>query len=180
MPFSVIALLLAQTFFTWTDKSGVEHFTDDRSSIPKGEKITQTEGDELNTIVDTTKPAPAAAKPVTPAEETAQERRQREEAWRTAFRAARNRVTDIEVEVETERKQVEEINGLPVTGRISCRSSVAVYGVPGRIASGSCSSRSGSSERLARNRALLQRAKDELSDLERRAADDAVPLEWRH
>ena len=118
MSFTLVALLLAQTFFTWTDKSGVEHYTDDRSSIPKGAKITQTEGDELNTIEDTTRPvAPTQVRPVAAREESAQERRQREDAWRTAFRSARNRVADLEVEIETERKQVEEINGLPVTGR---------------------------------------------------------------
>ena len=181
MPFSLLTLLLAQTFFTWTDKKGIEHYTDDRSSIPKGATVTQTQGDELNTIEDTSKPlAPAALKPAAPQEETAKERRKREETWRTAFRAARNRVADLEVEVETERKQVEEINGLPVTGRISCRSSVANYGIPGRRIATGCSPQDSSPERLARNRAQLQRAKDELSDLERRAADDAVPLEWRH
>ena len=34
-------------------------------------------------------------------------------------------------------------------------------------------------ERLARNRKALVRAKEELADLERRAALEAVPLEWR-
>jgi hypothetical protein len=34
-------------------------------------------------------------------------------------------------------------------------------------------------ERLARNRRALDRAKDDLKDLERRAANEAVPLEWR-
>jgi hypothetical protein len=33
--------------------------------------------------------------------------------------------------------------------------------------------------RLEENRAALARAKEDLTDLERRAANGAVPLEWR-
>ena len=123
--------------------------------------------------------APAPQRDPAASEESAHERRQREDSWRTAFRAARNKVTDLEVEVETERKQVEEINGLPVTGRISCRS-IAVYGAPYQRTSGCYPMGSGNRQHLERNRALLQRAKDELNDLQRRAADNSVPLEWRH
>lgn len=178
---SLVAMLLAQTFFTWTDKAGVEHFTDDRSSIPKGAKITETSGDEISTLeVKATKPQRVDPH-VIAVEESATEKRQRENSWREAFRAARNRVADLEAEVESQRKQVEEINGLPVTGRISCRTvRNQVYGAPGYQVGGGCYPRVDRSHAdLENNRRLLQRAKDELTELERRASFDAVPLEWR-
>ena len=41
-----LALILSQTY-EWTDSSGALHFTDDKSSIPKGVKFRVTEGAEL-------------------------------------------------------------------------------------------------------------------------------------
>jgi hypothetical protein len=33
----LVAALLGQTIYEWTDSRGEVHFTDDKSSIPKGE-----------------------------------------------------------------------------------------------------------------------------------------------
>ncbi len=45
----MILALLAQVY-VWTDASGGTHYTDDRSTIPKGVKVRTTEGDELSVI----------------------------------------------------------------------------------------------------------------------------------
>lgn len=50
----LVALVLSQTVYVWTDSKGVEHFTDDRSSIPRDAKVRTTAGNELN-IVSTEK-----------------------------------------------------------------------------------------------------------------------------
>lgn len=62
------ALVLSQTVYEWTDSKGVQHFTDDPSSIPKGVKARTTKGAELNTVsVDAATPAtPTATPPVKP------------------------------------------------------------------------------------------------------------------
>jgi len=53
------------------------------------------------------------------------------------------------------------------------------FGVPGQTF-GHCSPTTDRSRaHLENNRRLLQRAKDELADLERCASFDAIPLEWR-
>jgi len=186
---SLVAMLLAQTFFTWTDKAGVEHYTDDRSSIPKGAKISETRGEEISTIEvkgNAPHPVEPRAQIAMVEEETTTQRRQREDSWREAFRTARNKLADLEAEVESERKQVEEVSGLPITGRISCRR--GFVGVPGQVPvygvnTGGCypgrDNFDHSRQRLEKNRRLLQRAKDDLADLERRAASDSIPLEWR-
>lgn len=46
----LVALVLSQTVYVWTDAKGVEHFTDDQSTIPKGAKVRTTEGTELNVV----------------------------------------------------------------------------------------------------------------------------------
>ena len=43
----LVAALLGQTIYEWTDSRGEVHFTDDKSSIPKGAKVKTTEGEEL-------------------------------------------------------------------------------------------------------------------------------------
>jgi hypothetical protein len=46
----LVAALLGQTIYEWADSRGEVHFTDDKSSIPKGAKVKTTEGEEINTI----------------------------------------------------------------------------------------------------------------------------------
>ncbi len=53
-------MLLAQTW-EWTDAQGVTHFTDDRSTIPKGAQAKQTEGDDISEVA-----APAMPRVVKP------------------------------------------------------------------------------------------------------------------
>ncbi len=182
MSWSPLALILAQAVFVWVDKAGVEHYTNDRSSIPRGAKVTQTEGDEISTIeVGAPSPGPQAAPAVPPQanEESPAERRNREDAWRSAFRAARTAIVEIEAEVEAERKQVEEVNGMPVTGSTVCRPNFRagrqVYGLPQTCRPDNQRGR----QQLEKNRRRLERAKEDLASLQRRAANESVPLEWR-
>lgn len=46
----VLTLLVGQTIYVWTDKSGEDHYTDDLSSIPKGVKVRTTEGEPIDMI----------------------------------------------------------------------------------------------------------------------------------
>lgn len=62
----LVALVLSQTIYVWTDAKGVEHFTDDQSTIPKNVKVRTTEGTELNVVssekAKTATPAPTTTK----------------------------------------------------------------------------------------------------------------------
>lgn len=62
----LVAALLGQTVYTWTDKNGEEHFTDDPSSIPKGVKAKTMQPGEVETVrsSDEPSPSPTAAAPL--------------------------------------------------------------------------------------------------------------------
>lgn len=64
----LVTALLGQTIYTWTDKNGEEHFTDDLSSIPKGVKPKTMAPKDIEMVQssDDAPPSPAAAAP-TPA-----------------------------------------------------------------------------------------------------------------
>lgn len=139
-----LALLIASAqIYTWVDKDGVEHFTDDKNAVPKGVKARVTEGDEIG-MVKADKPAakPAAAGPQDPNVIALQPMPQvvtiitrtddpsvpsaAEEKWRSLFREARERVAALEDEIEADRKRTEEVNGMPVRAGFTCQQ----YGVP--------------------------------------------------
>lgn len=159
----LVLLLLAQAqVFVWTDKQGVEHYTDDPALVPLGVKVRLTDGTEISRISNDTPPrkepqrpttpspaagAPVLARPGEPAVPSVSE-----ETWRRLFREARNRIRTLEEDIEADRKQLEEVNGLPVTARYSCQNvytvgpppvvvvngvSVTSQPVPGVVVSGS-------------------------------------------
>lgn len=81
----LVALLLSQTIYVWTDAKGVDHFTDDQSTIPKGAKVRTTAGNDLNVVSNEkpdTKKKTDSPKPVTTAVNTCD--------------AARTQVSDLE------------------------------------------------------------------------------------
>ena len=128
----LLSLLIAQaTVYTWTDKAGLQHFTDDLTSVPRGVKVRTTEGDEISRIdSDLTRnprPAPALAAPA-PATAQPEVPSVSEQTWRQLFKDARARVAELEEDIEADRKSVEEVNGLPVTARFTC--STGSYGYP--------------------------------------------------
>ncbi|PZR03954.1 MAG: hypothetical protein DI536_35070 [Archangium gephyra] len=60
----LVALVLSQTIYVWTDAKGVEHFTDDQSTVPRGAKVRTTAGNELNVVSsDTPETKPAVVAP---------------------------------------------------------------------------------------------------------------------
>lgn len=122
----LFALLMTQaTVYAWTDKAGVEHFTDDLSTIPKGVKVRTTDGADISVMVitdkDEKKPVAAPPPPPQPAAPSGPEAPSNAElVWRQLFRDARNKVTNLEEEIESDRKKVEEVNGLPLTFSFNC------------------------------------------------------------
>jgi hypothetical protein len=128
-PFLLLLVVQAQVY-SWTDKSGVEHFTDDLKAVPRGVKVRTTEGTEISRIEnDVKKPAPTAqvvvASPNEPAAPSIAE-----ETWRRLFREARGKIINLEDEIEADRKKVEEVNGLPVTARFNCQTGFSPYPYP--------------------------------------------------
>jgi hypothetical protein len=209
--------------YTWTDKQGVTHFTDNRDSVPANVKAKITEGAEISTVaLAETKKAEVAAAPAKPSPDDPEAS---ERVWRRAFRELRERIARLEDEIELDRHKVEDVNGLPVAARYQCfyggwgtwvpgggqvggaGVSVAIGGAgqlgPGFAVGGSVVARQNvvlspfaatatapciftlnpeherAKERLALNRKALERAKDELADLERKASFEGVPLDWR-
>jgi hypothetical protein len=122
----LLALLVTQaTVYAWTDKAGVEHFTDDLSTIPRGVKVRTTDGAEISVLVikdkdenkaekKTEAPAPPSAPSGPEAPSVA------ELTWRQLFRDARKKVTVLEEEIEADRLKVEEVSGLPLSFGLNC------------------------------------------------------------
>ncbi len=118
-PLLLALVIVAQsTVYVWTDKDGLEHFTDDLASVPRGVKVRTTEGAAISRIEpDTSKnvrPAvvSAASEPTLPSAS--------EQGWRQLFRDARTRVRVLEEDIEADRTRVEEVNGLPLTAQFNC------------------------------------------------------------
>ena len=57
----VVALLSSQVIYEWVDAKGQSHFTDDRSTIPKGVKPRETQGAEVSVVPASTPPPVAEA-----------------------------------------------------------------------------------------------------------------------
>lgn len=112
---------LAQVY-TWTDKDGVTHFTDNPGSVPANVKAKVTEGAEISTVAlqkeEPRSVVKTAAPANTPVVEADPNRAERE--WRAAFREANERIARLQDEIEVDRKKVEDVNGLPVAARYQC------------------------------------------------------------
>lgn len=172
LPAFVVLLLAlptarAEDVYRWVDADGV-HYTNDPSAIPaksraaakvtRGVAVGEVSGD---------KPADAAAPRPTPKAEPERDA-EREKQWRQAFRQARERIESLERQIESDRRTVADpaAAGLPVHR--------TVYG--GILPSPEYEA---VKARLQQSEQGLERAREQLRDLERRAADEAVPLEWR-
>ncbi len=132
-----------------------------------------------------------------------------EQYWRGQFRTAREKIRSLEDEISADRRRVEDPQGLPVGPIYACGAVYGAYVPPvvygARVAVGPRGVRGyvgpvqppvavnpfatciqtvnpeyeRALARLESNRGALERAKEDLRDLERRASFDAVPLEWR-
>jgi hypothetical protein len=196
----------AQTIYRWKDARGTLHYTDDPSTAPKGVKVETTEGDELNSVTTSKDEAAAPAKkvaqqqqqqtsvvPVPPPpggeayEEAAEvEVESTEQYWRTSFREAREKIRSLEDQIATDEKKLGDPTGAGIAAVNACGGVIGGGrrgGYYGPYPYGYCDAMLAeyqrARERLAENRIGLARAKEDLTELERRAANAAVPLEWR-
>jgi hypothetical protein len=186
----------AQTFYSWTDEAGTTHYTDDLSSVPKGTGFKATSGDPLMVVSAGKQPAKtkvevaaererALVEVVKPAEPKRDELNERE--WRDAFRQAYDTISTLELKISQDKKKVDSINGLPVTGRYGC------YQGPVNLQTGlpldqhqqPCNYLEPSwrdekvKDRIAENELALEKARRDLEALERKASFASVPREWR-
>jgi hypothetical protein len=119
---ALLSLAVAQaTIYTWVDREGVEHFTDDASQVPKGVKARTTTGEEVSRLgSDVTERSSRPRKAVAVDETSPEPPSRAEQEWRRLFREAHARIASLEEEIEEDRNKVEVVNGLPVSPRFSC------------------------------------------------------------
>src|SRR5436190_23882581 len=108
--FALIAVLMSQTIYTWTDARGVQHYTDDASSIPGDAKVSTAVGEELSNIT----PPKTAQQPVPIAVEERRNDRNEEEYWRREFRTVKDKVRTLEDEIAVDQKKVDDPSRLPM------------------------------------------------------------------
>lgn len=131
-----LASLASAQVYTWTDKDGVAHFTDNPNSVPAHVKAKVTTGDDISTVtLAETKPvAVVIAAPAVgaPAPVVAEDPNRAEREWRAAFRDVNERIARLEDEIEADRKKVEDVNGMPVGARYQCLNGYGFgWGAPG-------------------------------------------------
>ncbi len=185
---------LADNIYRWRDSAGVDHYTNDLNTIPTSATVVPTSGGDISEISTGAKDAKAKAAPAKPSpQETADRKTQAEvrraeaearlveaqlkreemaseEQWRALFRSIRARVSALEGELERERASG-NYSGLPVQGRyVSVGQRLHAY-APDPILEGRL--------RVNELERELKVARDEYSDLERRASFAAVPRHWR-
>lgn len=124
----IVSAVTAQVF-TWTDKAGVVHYTDNPSAVPADVKPRVTEGAEISLLTTDQAPRPvrARAEQVIDARAAAvaeldrrDEQRRSEREWRAAFRELNERIAGLTDEIEIDRRKVEDVNGLPASARFTC------------------------------------------------------------
>ena len=196
---TVLALLLfsavarADDVYIWTDGSGETHYTNDIASIPEKFKRTVRKLEGVPEAVaprsaipgvELEKPAskepepppkqaaaPEQPPPPQPIEEAIRAPRDdekvNEEQWRDMFRKANERVRRAERKTQRTREALAKLPGQDLTS----------YDYAGNIV---VDSRYQSLKvQLEEDEYHLNAAREELHDLERAAAREAVPLEWR-
>ncbi|HZW88794.1 MAG TPA: DUF4124 domain-containing protein [Myxococcaceae bacterium] len=196
---AVLALALyasavrADDVYVWTDATGETHYTNDIASIPEKSRRTvrKLEGETSSPRsaipgVDLEKPKPTEPEPTAdakkqpaldqppppqPIEETIHAPREDEkvgeEQWRTMFRKANERVKRAERKTQRTREALAKLPGQDLTS----------YDYAGNVV---VDSRYQSLKvQLEEDEYALNTAREELHDLERAAAREAIPLEWR-
>jgi len=187
----------ADDVYMWTDSSGETHYTNDVASIPEKARRTvrKLEGSTPDAVAprsaipgvevdrSPTKPpepqptepkkpeADAQPPPPQPIEETLHAPREdetvTEEQWRTMFRKTNEKLKRAERKTQRTREALAKLPGQDLTS----------YDYAGNIV---VDSRYQSLKvQLEEDEYALRAAQEELHDLERAAAREAVPLEWR-
>ena len=194
-----VLLLLAgapagEEVYTWTDTDGVAHYTNDANTIPQRyrDKAHTLDGQpvgakEAAAVVPApeAKPAGAEEAPKTaaarqaelPLEESAPppaplsstEAAALDEAgWRKRFQRSTERVRRAELAVERDREQLK---------RVANQESYMVVDPYGRVMT--AGQATALRMQMAEDERVLGEAREALQDLERVAAREAIPLEWR-
>jgi hypothetical protein len=181
----------ADEVWVWTDASGETHYTNDVASIPEKSRraarplggdsplvepkfsstTPQETGGPAKPKDEPPKSAEAQPPPPEPIETAVQAPREdekvSEDQWRSMFRKANDRVRKAERRVQRSREALAKMPGQDVT----------TYDVAGNIV---VESRwQALRVQLDEEQAQLDEAREQLHDLERAAAREAVPLEWR-
>ncbi len=181
----------AQTaIYRWVDADGVTHFADTLSNVPAGARVETTTGEDVWTVAPSERQPTAAAAPgplvalaaPKPVAINVEPKVSDEERWRGQFAAARERIATLQDEIAVDRETIGALGPVLQCGYAPMVPSRRHAGV--LIAQGGCIAvpnpeYTRRQDRLALNEKALVRAKEQLADLERRAAHEAVPLEWR-
>jgi hypothetical protein len=190
------AAVRAEDVYVWTDASGETHYTNDIASIPEKARRTvrklegNPEAAPPRSAIPGVEPERTAAKPAAPEPEEGKkppaeqqppppqpieeaihpprdDETVGEEQWRTMFRKANERLRRAERKAQRTREALAKLPGQDLTA----------YDFAGNVV---VDSRYQSLRvQLEEDEYQLGVAKEELHDLERAAARDAVPLEWR-
>jgi hypothetical protein len=197
---AVLLLLAAgpadEAIYTWTDAEGVAHYTNDPNTVPRRyrDKAHALDGQPLPAEGDTKTTPPAETKPA-PAEETARapapkqvERTDElleesapppapvpeggkpldENAWRKLFLRANERVRRAELNLARDRDAL---------SRVSNEEGYMVVDPYGRTMTAGRAT--AVRLQVTEDERVLRDAREALQDLERAAAREAIPLEWR-
>jgi hypothetical protein len=192
----LLALLLpvaarADDVWVWTDTEGEAHYTNDPASIPErfrksarsmgGEKsgsgpevtvISKGDGKDKDKDKGAAEPTVAPLPPPPDPIETAirpprDDEKAGEQEWRTLFRKANERVRRAERQIQRTRDALSKMPGSDFTS----------YDYAGNVV---VESRSQALKlQLEEDQHNLDESREQLHDLERAAARDAIPLEWR-
>lgn len=198
----------AQSIYRWVDAQGTTHYTDNAASIPQGVTVFATDGEPISEMgkapaVPVVAPAPVA---VAVADKKPDEGPTANELyWRGQFRAVKDKIRTLEDELTADARRVEDVNvgydcqpqlapygGYAPAPQVGGSIVVGPNGVAARFGPvpqpiyvyNQCIPRLNpeyerTQRRIEKNRLALARAKEDLHELERRAAFDAVPFEWR-
>jgi hypothetical protein len=186
----------AQSVYRWSDAEGNIHYTDDATTIPKGATVVATDGSPISEmgapppvtkVAVVTQPAQVAATHATDPSIPSTS----EQYWRGQFRAAREKIHKLEDDLAADNHKI-DTNGFTVSNRYNCNPGNVYtnggYATPvypnGYYNNGNCIATidpeyQRTKDRLVKNKQALERAKEELHELERQASFNAVPNEWR-
>ncbi|HEX4620458.1 MAG TPA: DUF4124 domain-containing protein [Myxococcaceae bacterium] len=163
---------LADPIYKWVDQDGEEHFTNDASTIPAGQKTEITTGEEIGVLLTKKDGQKGDEESSSAAKQGKKERSAEEEAaherdWRQRFRYARDRVSEQEARVAQDQQQYEALKDVDAS----------ITTGPGYVKVDRPAERARAL--LQQDEAALKRAKTELEQLDREASKQAIPRAWR-
>jgi hypothetical protein len=183
-----------EDIYTWTDSAGTAHYTNDPNTIPQayrdkartleGQPVpsadapakspANTDAEEMPKVVipkpvDRSSDGFEESAPPPPAPTASAAAALDEAAWRKLFLKTNERVRRAELNLARDQEQL---------SRVSNEEGYLVVDAYGRTMSAGRST--ALRMQVAEDERVLNEARDALSELERAAALQAIPLEWRH